>query len=135
MTDTRNSSIAKAQPLPLGRARWTGGFWGEQFARCRATMVPAMGKLMREDERVRFLGNFEVACGLVPGRHRGPKWNDGDFYKWLEAAATILAFTKDEKLNQQLDGLIELIARTQAPDGYIHTDVQIAHRADKDVKR
>ena len=33
------------------------------------------------------LHNFEIAAGLAEGRHRGPPWNDGDFYKWLEAAA------------------------------------------------
>ena len=67
-----------AQPLPLGTARWTRGFWADRFATCRDATVPSMGKLMTTDERVRFLGNFEVAIGAVEGRHRGPRWNDGD---------------------------------------------------------
>jgi DUF1680 family protein len=94
-----------------------------------------MGKLMTQDERVRFLGNFEVATGAVEGRHRGPRWNDGDFYKWLEAAASLLAFGGDENLAAQLDQVIELIAKTQEPEGYIHTDVQIAQRAGQDLPR
>jgi len=89
-------------------------------------MVPAMGKLMSESERMKFVGNFEVAAGKVEGRHRGPKWNDGDFYKWLEAAAIIGA---------DIDPYIDLIAVTQDSDGYLHTDVQIAQRAGQDVKR
>src|SRR5688500_1029015 len=135
MPDSQPKSFTKLRALPLASARWTDGFWGEKFRQCRAVMVPTMGRLMGEAERHRFVGNFEVANGAVEGRHRGPKWNDGDFYKWLEAAAATLAFERDENLEMQLDELIALIARTQEPDGYIHTDVQIARRAGQDVKR
>jgi len=126
---------AKLRPLPLGPARWTSGFWFDRFTTCRDNMVPTMGHLMTADQRVKFLGNFEVASGLVEGRHRGPKWNDGDFYKWLEAASSLLAFAPDPKLDAQLDQLIALIAKTQEPDGYIHTDVQIQHRAGENARR
>ena len=37
-----------------------------------------------------------------------------------------------ETLDAKLDSLIDLIAKTQEADGYIHTDVQIAQRAGKD---
>src|SRR5439155_2717490 len=83
VTDTSRSLFVKVTGLDLRDARWTGGFWGERAEQCRARMVPTMGKLLTETERVRFLGNFEVACGVAEGKHRGPKWNDGDFYKWL----------------------------------------------------
>ncbi|HEV2293078.1 MAG TPA: glycoside hydrolase family 127 protein [Tepidisphaeraceae bacterium] len=129
------SSSRIAKPLPLGAARWTRGFWAERFATCRDATIPSMGRLMTDIERVRFLGNFEVAIGHVEGRHRGPKWNDGDFYKWLEAAASLQAFERDEKLAAEIDQLVALIAKTQEPDGYIHTDVQIARRAGQDVPR
>src|SRR5688500_7414291 len=125
-TSTRHSLAAKLHNLPLAAARWTDGLMGERFRRCVDVMVPTMGRLMQQDERVKFLGNFEVATGLVEGRHRGPKWNDGDFYKWLEAAAAVFALTRDDQLDRQMDAAIELIANTQADDGYIHTDVQIA---------
>ena len=102
MSQTRITSSRVAMPIPLGRARWTRGLWAERFATCRDVTVPSMGKLMTGDERVRFLGNFDVATGKVDGRHRGPKWNDGDCYKWLEAAASLLAFENDEKLAAQI---------------------------------
>lgn len=135
MNDVQVKSSTRAQPIALGRARWTRGLWAERFATCRDATIPSMGRLMTETERVRFLGNFEVATGQIDGRHRGPKWNDGDFYKWLEAAAALLAFENDEKLAAQLDETIALITRTQEPDGYIHTDVQIARSAGQDVRR
>src|SRR5206468_3665927 len=78
-------AFAKVRPIALGLVRWTEGFWADRFRVCRETMVPAMGRLMTDTERVKFLGNFEVASGPTDGRHRGPRWNDGDFYKWLEA--------------------------------------------------
>src|SRR5438046_1073164 len=102
-------AFSKLRPIALGSARWTSGFWADRFATCRDAMVPTMGQLMTEGERVKFLGNFEVASGLVEGRHRGPRWNDGDFYKWLEAAWSLLAFAPDAKLDAQLDQIIALI--------------------------
>src|SRR5687768_4621592 len=135
MTTLRHSTFLKVRPLPLAAARWTDGFWADRFANCRDVMIPAMGRLMADTERHRFVGNFEVANGSVEGRHRGPKWNDGDFYKWLEAAASLLAFDADDKLAAEIDRHVALIAKTQEADGYIHTDVQIAQRAGQGVPR
>ena len=64
--------------------------------------------------------------GLAEGRHRGPGWNDGDFYKWLEAAAAVFAVTKDAALDRRMDEVIGVIARAQRGDGYLHTPVLIA---------
>ncbi|UCE47309.1 MAG: glycoside hydrolase family 127 protein, partial [Phycisphaerales bacterium] len=72
--------------------------------------------------------NFLVAAGRKEGRHRGPKWHDGDFYKWLEAAAFVYATTRDEKLDRQMDQIIEVLSKAQRDDGYIHTPVIIDQR-------
>jgi uncharacterized protein len=135
MSDTHASPFAKVHSLPSNSARWTRGFWGDRFACCRDAMVPAMGELMCKRMLPQFLGNFRVAAGKIEGRHRGPKWNDGDFYKWLEAGAHVYAVSKDPKLDEEMDRLIFEIAVAQEPDGYIHTDVQIAQRAGQDAKR
>src|SRR5436309_5275736 len=128
ITDTSSSPFVKLRSVGFADAQWTRGFWADRFACCRDSMVPAMQRLMTETERPRYIGNFEVAIGAVEGKHRGPKWNDGDFYKWLEAAAA-------GGLHRELDPYIDLIARTQAKDGYIHTDVQIAQRAGSEKPR
>jgi hypothetical protein len=94
-----------------------------------------MGRLMQDTHRARFLGNFEVAAGLIEGAHRGAKWNDGDFYKWLESAAATYVESRDPELDAEMDRIITLIARAQDSDGYIHTDVQIRQRAGEEVKR
>jgi DUF1680 family protein len=135
MTAPATTSSARLRTLPLAAARWTSGLMHERYRQCIEVTIPSMGELMQREERIRFVGNFEVAAGLAEGRHRGPKWNDGDFYKWLEAAAASLAFARDEELDRHLDVLIELIAKAQDADGYIHTDVQIAQRAGQNAPR
>ena len=57
-------------------------------------MVPTMGRLMEDSKRSRFLKNFrKTAAGLRDGEHHGAKWDDGDFYKWLESAAATFAIS------------------------------------------
>ena len=119
-----------APPAAVGiaEARWTTGFWADWFETCRTATVPAMGRLMAGTELSQFLHNFRIAAGQAEGKHRGPPWNDGDFYKWLEAAAAVYAVTRDPALDRQLDDAIAVIAKAQRADGYLHTPVLIAHR-------
>ena len=129
------SPHGKLQTLDLQDVSWTTGFWADRARVLRENLIPTMARLMSESDRARFVGNFEVAAGLVEGRHRGPKWNDGDFYKWVEAGCIVLATHPDAALSAQLDELIALIAKAQQADGYIHTDITIRQKAGEDVKR
>jgi DUF1680 family protein len=88
-----------------------------------------MGRLLQDPEISHAYENFLVAAGKKEGRHHGPKWNDGDFYKWLEAAAYVYGITHDEALNRQMDEIIAVIGAAQRQDGYIHTPVIIAQRS------
>lgn len=119
------SPYAKLQNVKIGEVRWTDGFWADRFQVCHEAMIPNMWRLLEDPEISHAYENFLVAAGLKEGRHRGPTWHDGDFYKWLEAAAYTYALTKDEKLNQQMDQIIDVIGRAQREDGYIHTPVII----------
>ncbi len=118
----------RPQPVGLAEARWTTGFWADRFVTCSTATVPAMGRLMDGAERSHFLHNFRLASGLARGTHRGPPWNDGDFYKWLEAAAAVYAVTRDPGLDRQLDDAIAVVAKAQRADGYLHTPVLIKNR-------
>ena len=135
ITTTTSSPFVKARSVGLTEARWTGGFWSDRFDVCAKTMVRTMHRLMTNDERQRFQGNFEVASGDADGRHRGPKWNDGDFYKWLESAAAVYAITKDQDLDAEMDRAIAIVAKAQQPGGYIHTPVLISQRSQGELKR
>lgn len=97
-------------PVGLSDVRWTTGFWADRFETCCSAAIPAMGTLMDGTVRRQFLQNFRIAAGLVEGKHRGPPWNDGDYYKWLEAVADVYAVTKDAALDKRMDEAITVIA-------------------------
>src|SRR5262245_66362714 len=93
-----------------------------------------MGEIMEGTRHSQFLHNFRIAAGLEKGRHRGPPWNDGDFYKWLEAVAAVYAVTRDPALDRRMDAAIEVLARAQRRDGYLHTPVLIKLQSGEDAK-
>jgi DUF1680 family protein len=128
LTDTSASPHAVVRSVGLDEVRWTQGFWAGRFAACHEVMVPNLWRIMQGTEPSQFLENFRIAAGASEGRHRGPPWNDGDFFKWLEAAAAVYALTRDEALDGRMDAAIGVIARAQRGDGYLHTPVLIRNR-------
>ena len=128
LTDTSASPHVAVRSIGLGDVTWTRGFWADRYATCRDVMIPNMWRIMRGTEPSQFYHNFLIAAGLAEGRHRGPPWNDGDFYKWLEAAAAVSAVAKDEELDRRLDEVIRVIGLAQRGDGYLHTPVLIQAR-------
>jgi DUF1680 family protein len=128
VTDTSASPHVVVRSVGLADVKWTSGFWANWFDTCHKNMVPAMGRIMEGTEHSQFLHNFRIAAGLAKGRHRGPPWNDGDFYKWLESVAAVYAVTKDRALDRQMDEAIRVLARAQRADGYLHTPVLIKQR-------
>jgi DUF1680 family protein len=123
-----SSLCTKLAGVDINDVQWTEGFWADKFDLCHRVMIPNMWRLLEDPKISGAYDNFLVAAGLEEGRHRGPKWHDGDFYKWLEAVAFVYGVTKDEKLNQQMDRIIDVIGKAQREDGYIHTPVIILQR-------
>src|SRR5947209_3066678 len=121
-------------PVGIADARWTTGFWADRFETCRTATIPALGAILEGTEHSQFLYNFRVAAGEAAGRHRGAPFNDGECYKWLEAAAAVYAVTKDDGLARRMDEAIRLIAKAQRSDGYLHTPVLIKERNGEDAK-
>ncbi|MBX6311658.1 MAG: glycoside hydrolase family 127 protein [Isosphaeraceae bacterium] len=134
MTETSASPHVRVRSVGLADVRWTRGFWADWFATCREAMIPHLWEVMRGTEPSQFYHNFRIAAGLDEGKHRGPSWNDGDFYKWIEAASAALAITPDEGLDHLLDEVIGVIARAQRADGYLHTPVLIRNRLGDDAQ-
>ena len=128
LTATRQSPHAKVQAVELDEVRWTEGFWADRFATCRDHSVPAMWKLMKGTEYKPFLQHFLIAAGEAEGDYHGAAWNDGDFYKWIEAASAVWSQTHDPKLQAALEMSVRAVAKAQRPDGYLHTPVLIRQR-------
>ncbi len=128
LTNTWSSPHVQLRCTDINDVHWTSGFWADRFDLCHETMLPTMWKLLEAPEISHAYDNFLIAAGLKPGRHRGPKWHDGDFLKWLEAVAFVYGITRDETLDRQMDEIIEVIGKAQREDGYLHTPVIIEQR-------
>jgi len=114
----------------MGDCIWTEGFWADKFKVCEESMVPYMGSLLTGDTG-HALNNFKIAAGLKEGEHKGMHWHDGDFYKWLEASMYVYAQNGDEKILEEVDEYIAIIAKAQEEDGYLQTQTQLRDHIDR----
>ncbi|MFN3148857.1 glycoside hydrolase family 127 protein [Bremerella sp.] len=115
-------------PVRLTEAKWTDGFWHQCTATCRDQTIPAMWEIMQGTKYKPYLEHFRIAAGLSDGNYHGAPFNDGDFYKWMEAVCAAYAADRDAEWDARLDEIIGIIANAQRKDGYIHTPVLIANR-------
>lgn len=97
------------------------GFWAPRIETNRKVSIPSA---FNECEKNGRFDNFAIAGGLMKGEHRGDfSFDDTDPYKIIEGASYSLAVQYDEKLDNYLDSVINLIAAAQEPDGYLTTCV------------
>ncbi len=112
----------------MGSVTWTTGFWADRFKVATETIVPNMWNIYNDPKISHAFKNFEIAAGLDTGRHKGPSFHDGDYYKTLEAMASLYASTRNPKLIETMDKAISVIAKSQREDGYIYTKAMIEQR-------
>lgn len=133
--DSVRSPHAAVQPVALDAVEWTGGFWADRLNTVHKRSIPAMWDIMKGATYKPFYRNFLVAAGDAKGDFHGAQWNDGDFYKFLEAVCAVDATTRDPELETILKQSIATIGRAQRADGYVHTPVLIRQRhGERDVK-
>jgi len=128
LVNTSMSPHAKLQSLNMWDVTWTTGFWADRFKVAKETMVPNMWDIYNDASISHAFKNFEIAAGLDTGSHTGPSFHDGDYYKTLEAVASIYAVNRDKKLDEMMDKAIAVIAKSQREDGYIYTKAMIEQR-------
>ena len=128
LVNTSQSPFAKLQSVNMTDVSWTNGFWADRFKVAKETMVPNMWRIYNAADISHAFKNFEIAAGLDTGSHKGPSFHDGDYYKTLEAMASIYASTKDKKLDEAMDKAIAVIGKSQREDGYIYTKAMIEQR-------
>ena len=122
------SPHVKFRTIGLEEARWTGGFWANLWERNRKVTIPTMKQVMEMPNNSANFHNLRVAAGQIQGEFFGNNWSDGDCYKWIEAATSVYAVTRDSELDRQMDEAIAVIAKAQAPDGYISTQIQLTDK-------
>ncbi|GGF23773.1 aceric acid hydrolase [Echinicola rosea] len=128
LVDHSQSPYAKLKSVNLQDVSWTDGFWRDKFKISRERTMPFMWDLYHDADKNHAVRNFEIAAGEMKGKHDGPSFHDGDFYKVFEGMAALYAETQDPKIDVQMDEAIALIAKTQREDGYLHTPVLIEER-------
>jgi DUF1680 family protein len=134
VTDVSQSPAAKVHAIGVDEVRWTKGFWADRWKTLQESSLPAMAKLMRGHEYKPYYENFLIAAGDMPGDYHGAPFNDGDYYKFLEAVTAVWALNHDPELKKILDASIDAIGRAQRADGYIHTPVLVALRNGREAK-
>jgi DUF1680 family protein len=125
LVNTSQSPYAKLSGLDMDNVQWTQGFWAERFKACRDSMIPHLWNVYTDPKQGHATQNFASAAGLDTAAHVGPPFQDGDFYKLMEAMTAMYAINKDPKLGAELDKTIALIGKAQRKDGYIHTPTLI----------
>ena len=134
LVNTSLSPYAKLSSVDMGSVKWTEGFWADRFKVCRDSMIPHMWGVYTDANVGHAYQNFQIAAGLDTGSHVGPSFQDGDFYKMMEAITAMYSVTKDPKLDALLDDAIALIGKAQRADGYIHTPTLIDARKNPSTK-
>lgn len=72
-------------------------------------------------EKSHAIENFRIAAGLSEGEFYGWVFQDSDVAKWIEATSYSLMLKPDKALEDDIDSLIDIIAKAQQPDGYLDT--------------
>jgi iduronate 2-sulfatase len=115
------SPLARLRSVDLGGVRWTDGFWADRFRQCREVTLPRLWELAEPWA----WHNMQVAAGLQEGEAKGCYWEDAWIYKWIESACYLYSQSRDPKLLEQLDEIIAVVAKAQAPDGYLATQITL----------
>ncbi len=113
---------AQLRPVPFTQVKLTDSFFAPRLATNREVTIPTCLQRCEETQRIE---NFAVAGKLRPGKHEGALYNDSDVYKVLEGAAYALSEKRDAQLEARVDGVIDLVAAAQQPDGYLNTFITL----------
>ncbi|RKX28254.1 MAG: glycoside hydrolase family 127 protein, partial [Verrucomicrobia bacterium] len=112
----KKKNLARLTPGPLAVFRWEPGFWHDRVATNRRSTVPVCYRKLEETGRIE---NWRL--DWQPDQERPHFFWDSDCAKWIEAAAYCLATRRDRRLEDRIEGLIDLIEAAQQPDGYLNT--------------
>jgi DUF1680 family protein len=132
LVNTAESPYARLAGTALDAVRWTEGFWAERFDVAMHSLSPRLMETYLDEHVSHAFTNFSIAAGHAEGAHAGPPFHDGDFYKVLEATASLYAMSRDTAIDRQMDTIIAVIAAAQRSDGYLHTPVRIIERQHPD---
>jgi hypothetical protein len=113
-----DTPYAKLRSVPFRDVHLSDAFWAPRIQTDATVTLPHELRMCEETDRI---GRFAQCAGLAPGKPEGYFFNDSDTYKVIEGAAYCLALRPDPEMEKRIDGIIDLIAAAQQPDGYLNT--------------
>jgi len=109
-------SLRKLEPFQMAQVKIRNGFWASRLeTNSRATIPHAYDRCKESGRTDAFKMDWK------PGRGSQPHifW-DSDVAKWIEAASYSLMTHPTPELERTLDGVVNLVAGAQQPDGYLN---------------
>ncbi len=108
----------KLAPVSFSEVKIESEFWSPRLETNRKVSIPHNLDTCESTGRIR---NFAQNAGVDKTPFRGHIFHDSDVYKVLEGVAYSLMTHPDKELEARLDKIIDLVARSQQPDGYVNT--------------
>lgn len=115
---TSTVPVARFRETPLDAVEIDDPFWTPRLTMNREDAIFYQWEQL---ERTHTIDNFRIVAGSLQGRRRGFPYSDSDAFKWVEAAACILATGKADRLQSLVEDFVEILVQAQAPDGYLFT--------------
>jgi len=128
VVDTSKSPFARLKPVPVDAVKLEDRFWAPRLETLRRITLPSQYELLEKTGRI---DNFRRASGRLKTVFRGFYFNDSDVYKWVEAAAYVLAWKRDENLESMLRSVVDEIVAAQDEDGYLNTYFTFERRRER----
>lgn len=117
---------AKLKTVPVSAVKLEGGFWEPRRKTNVEKSIPTLLQLLEEHG---VMDNFRRLSGSKQVERKGPLYTDSDLYKWMEAAAWVLASEDRPELRRTFDALTADILAAQEPSGYLNTFFQEDRKA------
>lgn len=118
------ASHAVQRPLGIDDVRITGGPLGRWQRINREVSIP-LG--ISQMEKAGSLPNLRLAAGEEQGDFVGPRFQDSDVYKQMEAVAWENGREAAPELAAFVSETAKLLAKVQGPDGYLNSYYQVVH--------
>lgn len=124
VTSCQNNAIERQResltPVTFEKVALADSFWLPRLKTQKDTLVPfSLEKTEQAVENLRRVGEW-VQKGKGEKLLNLPRYVASDLFKVMEGAASLLAVERDEKLEAQMDQIIDIIAASQCEDGYLY---------------
>ncbi len=109
--------------VALDRVTIRDAFWAPRLAQVGTEILPYQWEALNDRvpgaPRSHAFENLRIAAGQATGEFYGYVFQDSDIAKWLEAVGYSLSYRRDAELEVLADGVIDVVAKAQQPDGYL----------------